>query len=90
VNEATFDSRGLPVPPPNYISHPSNLILVEIPANFQAVKQKDFALAQRWREHTRHLFEELFLSGFMITDFVYHSGETGEQRSFYLLTHESA
>jgi predicted GNAT superfamily acetyltransferase len=90
VNEATFDSRGLPVPPPNYISHPSNLILVEIPADFQAIKQKDFALAQRWREHTRHLFEELFPSGFMITDFVYHSGQAGEQRSFYLLTHESA
>jgi hypothetical protein len=40
VNEATFDAAGLPVPPPNYVSRPSNLMLVEIPANFQAIKRQ--------------------------------------------------
>ena len=49
TNECTFNNEGLLVPPPNYISHPSNLMLVEIPADFQGIKQQDFALAVRWR-----------------------------------------
>ena len=90
VNESTFSSAGLPVPPPNYINHPSNLMLAEIPADFQAVKQQDFSLALRWREHTRDLFEKLFSSGFLVTDTVRYEDEEGHERSFYLLTFEDA
>ncbi len=90
VNESTFSSAGLPVPPPNYINHPSNLMLVEIPADFQALKQQDFPLALRWREHTRDLFEKLFDSGFLVTDTVRYEDEEGHERSFYLLTFEDA
>ncbi|MFN2138386.1 MAG: hypothetical protein ACK2UK_20690 [Candidatus Promineifilaceae bacterium] len=90
VNEATFNVHGLPVPPPNYISHPSNLMLVEIPDDFQRVKEEDFELAIRWREHTRTLFENLFDSGFILTDFVRHEDSNGRQRSFYLLTFQDA
>jgi predicted GNAT superfamily acetyltransferase len=90
VNEATFDSQGLPTPPPNYVSHPSNLILVEIPAHFQALKRQNFALALRWRAHTRDLFEKLFESDFVVTDFVYHTADPQRPRSFYLLTHRDA
>jgi predicted GNAT superfamily acetyltransferase len=90
INESTFNSEGLPVPPPNYISHPSNLMLVEIPADFQRIKQDDFALALQWRDHTRTLFEKLFESGFMVTDFVRHVDAGGRERSFYLLTYQDA
>jgi predicted GNAT superfamily acetyltransferase len=87
VNEATFDAAGLPVPPPNTVSRPSNLMLVEIPANFQAIKRQELALAQRWRAHTRDIFEALFDSGFLVTDFVTQDDEAGRPRSYYLLTH---
>lgn len=87
VNEATFNSAGLPVPPANYVSRPSNLMLVEIPADLQAIKNQDFELAKRWRRHTRHLFEELFHSGFVVTDFAYEEDQAGQKRSFYLLTY---
>jgi predicted GNAT superfamily acetyltransferase len=90
VNEATFNSDDLPVPPPNYINHPSNLMLAEIPADFQKIKKKDFDLALRWREHTRDLFEKLFSSGFLVTDTVRYTDEEGHERSFYLLTFEDA
>ena len=90
VNEATFDSQGLPTPPPNYVSHPSNLILVEVPAHFQALKRQNFELALRWRAHTRDLFEKLFESDFVVTDFVYHTADPQRPRSFYLLTHRDA
>ena len=90
INEATFGRDGLPVPPPNYINHPSNLMLVEIPADFQAVKQQDFELALRWRQHSRDLFEKLFASGFLVTDTVRYEDDEGNERSYYLLTFEDA
>jgi predicted GNAT superfamily acetyltransferase len=88
INGASFNEAGLPVPPEDYVDHSGNLLLVEIPANFQIVKQKDFSLAKQWRLHTRFLFEELFQSGYVVTDFVHHSEAAGQPRSFYLLTHQ--
>ena len=90
VNEATFNTAGFPVPPPNYVSRPGNLILLEIPADFQKIKQEDFPLALSWRQHSQLLFEELFHSGFVLTDFVGTIDENGDRRSFYLLTHQSS
>ncbi len=90
VNEAGFNEAGLPTPPANYVSRPSNLMLVEIPTSFQAIKKADFTLAQRWRSHTRDVFEGLFDSGFIVTDFVTHEDEGGRPHSYYLLTYGDA
>lgn len=95
LNEASFNADGLLVPPSQTIEQVSNLMLVEIPADFQVIKQRDFELAKRWREHTRTLFEGLFTDGFMVTDFVSHlengrEEEDGRRRSFYLLTHQDS
>jgi predicted GNAT superfamily acetyltransferase len=90
TNESSFNSQGLLEPPPNYVSRPSNLILVEIPADFQKIKKQDFSLALRWREHTRTLFENLFDSGFLVTDFVRHEDDENRPRSYYLLTYQDA
>jgi predicted GNAT superfamily acetyltransferase len=91
VNEAEYSpDSGYPVPPPNYVSRPSNLMLVEIPADFQAIKRSNIDLAHRWRRHTRDLFEQLFDSGFIVTDFVPHEDAQGHRRSFYLLTHQDS
>ncbi len=87
VNEATFDAADQPVPPSNYISEPSNLMLVEVPTHFQTIKRQDLALARRWREHTRDIFEGMFASGFLVTDFVTHEDSDGRAHSYYLLTH---
>ena len=90
TNESTFNKDGFLVPPPNYVSRPSNLILVEIPADFQEIKRKDMALAIRWRDHTRTLFEGLFDSGFIVTDFVRQLDNKEQQRSYYLLTYQDS
>jgi predicted GNAT superfamily acetyltransferase len=90
VNEATVNESGLPVPPLNYVSHPANLMLVEIPANFQSIKRADMPLALRWRMHTRDVFEKMFDSGFIVTDFVPHVDEQGNQHSYYLLTYQDS
>lgn len=90
VNEATFNHAGLLVPPANYVSRPSNLMLVEIPVDFQSIKRADFELAARWRMHTRDIFENLFDSGFMVTDFVPHEDADGNRHSYYLLTYQDS
>ncbi len=90
VNEASINDAGLPVPPLNYISRPSNLMLVEIPANVQNIKRADMALALQWRMHTRDIFENMFSSGFIVTDFVPHVDDRGNPRSYYLLTYQDS
>lgn len=89
VNEATFDD-GLLIPPLDFARSDNNLLLVEIPADIQALKAADLALARQWRQHTRQLFEYYFAANFAVTDFVFQPAEDGRARSFYLLTHNDS
>ena len=87
-NPAVFDGRGLPIPAqtPSEILRPDfPFCLIEIPANFQAVKMADFALAHAWRLHSRELFETLFAAGFSVTEFFHKKETDGRSRSYYLL-----
>jgi predicted GNAT superfamily acetyltransferase len=65
-----------------------SLLLVEIPADFLALKATDRQLAVEWRLHTRSLFEELFKNGYLVTDSVYLPGTN--PRSFYVMTYGEA
>jgi predicted GNAT superfamily acetyltransferase len=77
------DSHGpWPRPPENSPALKGTLLLVEIPYDILALKAADLALARRWREFTRALFENAFAAGYLVTDFV-NEGE----RSFYVMTH---
>ena len=55
-------------------------ILVAVPTDFQQIKRTDLALARRWREHTRSIFESAFDSGFRVVDLLRE-----ETLSYYLL-----
>lgn len=90
VNEASFNEEGLPVPPADFVESERTLILVEIPSAMQQVKQKDMALAQQWRDHTRKLFEHYFEQQYVVTDFARHRDEEGRQRAYYVLTYQQA
>ena len=90
VNPTTMNEDGFPVPSNEVTFGDSNLVLVEIPAHFQTMKQQDMPLAQQWRSHTRYLFEDFFRNGYLVTDFVHDQDDTGYQRSFYLLTHQDS
>ncbi len=61
------------------------LLLVEIPADFSAIKEASRELALAWRLHTRELFEQLFERGYLVTDFIHLPG--AYSRSFYVLSY---
>jgi predicted GNAT superfamily acetyltransferase len=96
LNPTHLDERGLPIPQPVSPEKlavqdggpEQPLMLVEIPADFRAMKATDPQLSQTWRLHTRQLFEALFGRGYLVTDFVHLSGPN--PRSFYVLSHGEA
>jgi predicted GNAT superfamily acetyltransferase len=88
VNTTFVDERGLPHPPvisslPT--SREQSILLVEIPADFQALKAVNINLALEWRMHTRSLFESLFHAGYLVTDFV--QSDTLPKHRYYVLIH---
>ena len=95
VNPATWTEWGFPVPGEKGLldkhvdtrksADRSPILLVEIPSEIEKVKLYDMKLAQQWRLHTREYFSVLFESGYIITDFIYQSGDS--PRSFYVLVH---
>jgi predicted GNAT superfamily acetyltransferase len=95
INPSEVGENGIPLPSSEIIfknwffsesKEPSeSLLLVEIPADFNNLKQADPSVAHEWRLHTRAVFEELFKRGYLITDFVFLPGS--HPRSFYVLTY---
>jgi predicted GNAT superfamily acetyltransferase len=69
-------------PPEHFSPLNGKLAMAEIPSDFIAVKNEDFALARDWRFFSRELFETAFAQGYIVTDFVYD-----QARSFYVLAH---
>ena len=90
INPTHLTSQGLSHPfskdPSEIVSQQdSNLLLLEIPPDFQSLKEMDASLALEWRLHTRYLFENLFERGYLVTDFVYLPAT--QPRSFYILSY---
>lgn len=87
---AEFDELNVPQPH-RFQSHAEKL-LVEIPPDFQFIKQVAPDVARLWRHETAMLFSHAFHDGYAVTDFIRH--EDGERRrNYYLmekhLTHEA-
>lgn len=94
LNSTRLRDDGWPEPVPNEPADPEalpfdpatqRLVLVEIPADFLALKAADRDLALRWRLHTRAWFEALFAQGYLVTDFVHLPGR--HPRSYYVLSY---
>jgi len=92
VNPAQENSDGWLTPPSSLSPLPNiseggkaPILLVEIPSNFQTLKQADPDLASAWRYYTRSLFEELFQRGYIVTESIFLPGRNS--RSYYALSH---
>jgi len=85
ANQTALNEAGFPVPRSATLPETRvPLLLLEIPADFYAIKAADAALALEWRLHTRTLFEDLFARGYLVTDFVFLPGT--HPRSYYVLS----
>jgi len=85
VNPTNVGPDGRRRPPATAAAPTAPLARVEIPADIQAMKGADLALARAWRAHVRELFEAAFAAGYTVVDFVSEVSTTGERRSFYVL-----
>jgi predicted metal-dependent hydrolase len=88
VNEVALDNAGLPETL-SWEPHRSTTVLIEIPPNFQEIKQTNIKLARDWRLLTRALFEEYFEDGYAVVDFVSEVTDS-RRRSFYVLEYQPA
>lgn len=66
------------------LNRTDNRLLLQIPHNFQKLKQTSIEAAAEWRNKTRELFTHYFSQGYVVTDFLTHR-TSGELASFYLL-----
>jgi predicted GNAT superfamily acetyltransferase len=83
VNAVRWDDRDLPVCPDSIEPAQSDRFLVEFPADFQAVKRADNALAMAWRLHLRAICEAAFATGYTVIDSLHEPGPRA--RSFYVM-----
>ena len=83
---AVPDASGWPRPPERRPDLRGNLLLVEIPPDFLALKAADFTLARDWRFYGREVFEIAFAKGYLVTDFVFDRSAE-RPRSVYVLTY---
>jgi predicted GNAT superfamily acetyltransferase len=84
VNRTKLDGRGLLRIERNDRAPGAEAVLVEIPADFQAIKSADMGLAREWRMQTREIFMNCFDAGYVATEFISEVQE-GRRRNFYLL-----
>jgi predicted GNAT superfamily acetyltransferase len=88
LNPSQSSRQGFPAPGDKGIEIPEGgaepILLVEIPADFQAIREHEPELAQSWRITTRHLFEGLFAAGYLVTELIHLPGS--DPRSFYVLS----
>jgi predicted GNAT superfamily acetyltransferase len=75
-----FSPGERPRPPQKVRPLGRDRLLIQIPADFQAIRAADMALARAWRAHTRALFEAAFAASYSVVDLLFESG-----RSCYLL-----
>ena len=91
VNSTQLNEAGWPQPPEEILELPEDeneqpsFLMVEIPPDFLGMKAEDGKLALEWRLHSRAIFEDLFLKGYITTDFVFLPGK--HPRSYYVLSH---
>jgi predicted GNAT superfamily acetyltransferase len=83
--ELQTGTGGLLRPPEHFSPAGAAIVLAEIPSDFLALKEADFALARDWRFFTREVFETIFADGYLVTDFIFDR-TSGEPRSLYVLT----
>ena len=84
VNATARTAKGYLMPGTVNSEIDARTIRFEIPADYQALKAADPALALEWRLAVRRICEHYFAAGYVVVDF-YHQRTQGGGRSYYVL-----
>jgi predicted GNAT superfamily acetyltransferase len=84
INPATPGANNLLHPSEAAVTLEGGRLLVEVPADFQALKQADLSLARAWRDKTRAIFQTAFAQGYSATEYLRQA-----ERSYYLIAREA-
>ena len=84
VNETKIDALGFMENRKIRLGLGETRLLVEIPSNTDAMRERALPLALRWRLQARKIFGHYLSNGYIVSDFVSPSPATGN-RCFYLL-----
>jgi predicted GNAT superfamily acetyltransferase len=84
ANRTEFDGRGFLRSEMDDRAPGGKTVLIEIPADFQAIKSADMGLAREWRAQTRKMFRDCFSAGYVATKFI-SEVQRKQRRNFYLL-----
>ena len=68
INYANWNSN-LPRPIAADLELGEDVLLVQAPSNFNAIKRRDLSIARGWRNMTRSIFETYFRRGYVVTGF---------------------
>jgi predicted GNAT superfamily acetyltransferase len=84
VNETRANSQGFPKNQTIRLGLSARRLLVETPAQTDAMRLQAMALARRWRFEARRIFQHYLANGYQVEDFFPPQAET-DGRCFYLL-----
>ncbi len=80
---ADFEDE-LPIPTPYNLTLDADVVLIEIPSDFNQVRRTNLDVARAWRLATRRVFKSYFDRGYVATDLVSEI-RGGVRRNFYAL-----
>jgi predicted GNAT superfamily acetyltransferase len=84
VNSTQLSDKGFLMNTDRRLGLRASRLLVEIPANTDAMRAKNLKLALRWRMETREIFQAYFRAGYSVASFLPPGLETAG-KCFYLL-----
>jgi predicted GNAT superfamily acetyltransferase len=85
LNPTEAGPQGFPIPKAIVPTAQSLVVLIEVPDDFGGMVEQQPDLARAWRQHSRELFEQMFRSGYAVTDYVRGNHEE-RMRSFYTMS----
>jgi predicted GNAT superfamily acetyltransferase len=84
VNETRLDARNFPVNRSIRLDLTDRRLLVETPAQTDAMRARAMPLARRWRQDTRRIFKHYLAGGYRVTHFFAPEAAT-QGRCYYLI-----
>lgn len=84
VNETRSNGQGFPQNRSVRLNLKDRRLLVEVPAQTEAMRSEALPLARKWRLETRRIFQHYLSAGYQVDDFFAPHAAT-QDRCFYLL-----